>query len=247
MIEKMKSKVVRGPLRCMFAILALPLAACSGPDRIVTGSAVTDDYRQRHPIILAEAPDSLDVFVSGANGGGSIDSRSYDQIRNFAARYRSQGRGQISLLFPRGTPADAAIRAALPSIRSALLEGGARGSISVASYRVADNSLAAPVRLTFVGLKATVGSHCGQWPSDLASGSTMQGWENRQWWNFGCATQSTLTAQIDDPRDIAAPRAEAESDVQLRTRAIGSLRQGKDPGTTWAVGNTTIGNIGGQN
>jgi pilus assembly protein CpaD len=103
------------------------------------------------------------------------------------------------------------------------------------------------VRLTFVGLKATVGSQCGQWPSDLASGSTMQGWENRQWWNFGCATQSTLAAQIDDPRDLVAPRAESASDVQLRTRAIGDLRQGRDPGTAWAVGNTSIGNIGGQN
>jgi pilus assembly protein CpaD len=247
MIDTSKFRVARAPIRCVLGILALPMVACSGPDRIVTGSVVPDDYRQRHPIVLAELPNTLDVFVSGSNGGGNVDSRTYGQIRSFATRYRTDGRGQISLLFPRGTPNDAAIRSALPSIRRALVEGGARGSVSLASYRVTDSALAAPVRLTFVGLKATVGSQCGQWPSDLASGSSMQGWENRQWWNFGCATQSTLAAQIDDPRDLVAPRAEAPSDVALRTRAIGSLRQGKDPGTTWAVGNTSIGNIGGGN
>jgi pilus assembly protein CpaD len=247
MIEKIKSKAARAPLHWLFGILAMPLAACSGPDRIVTGSVVPDDYRQRHPIVIAEMPNTLDIFVAGSNGGGSVDSRTYEQIRSFAEHYRSQGRGQINLLFPRGTPNDAAIRAALPSIRKALVEGGARGSIGVASYRVIDNTLAAPVRLTYVGLKATVGSQCGQWPSDLASGSTMQTWENRQWWNFGCATQSTLAAQIDDPRDLVAPRAESPSDVGLRTRAIGALRQGNDPGTSWAVKNTTIGNIGGGN
>jgi pilus assembly protein CpaD len=247
MKEQKMSKAAQAPLHRLFWILALPLAACSGPDRIVTGSIVPDDYRQRHPIVIAEAPNTLDVFVAGSNGGGNVDSRTREQVRGFAERYRSQGRGQITLLFPRDTPNDAAIRAALPSIRRALVEGGARGSIAVASYRVIDNTLAAPVRLTYVGLKATVGSQCGQWPSDLASGSTMQGWENRQWWNFGCATQSTLAAQIDDPRDLVAARAESPSDVGLRTRAIGALRQGTDPSTSWAVKNTAIGNIGGGN
>jgi pilus assembly protein CpaD len=246
MMEKTRSTAARAP-HWLFWILAVPLAACSGPDRIVTGSVAPDDYRQRHPIVIGEMPNTLDVFVAESNGGGRVDNRTFEQIRAFAERYRSQGRGQISVLFPRGTPSEGAMRAALPSIRRALVAGGARGSIVVTSYRVTDNTLAAPIRLTYIGLKATVGSQCGQWPSDLASGSTMQGWENRQWWNFGCATQSTLAAQIDDPRDLVAPRAEAPSDVALRTRAIGALRQGIDPGTSWAVKNTSIGNIGGGN
>jgi pilus assembly protein CpaD len=246
-IDKLPTFTAPTMLIWLVGIAALPLSSCAGPDRIVTGSLVPDDYRQRHPVVLAEAPHNLDIFVAGSNGGGKIDSRTYEQVRAFAGRYRIEGRGQIGVLFPRGTGNDGAIRSALPSIRQALIDGGVRGSIGVGSYPVADPSLAAPVRLIFVGLKATVGSQCGQWPSDLASGSTMQGWENRQWWNFGCATQSTLAAQIDDPRDLVAPRAESPSDVQLRTRAIGDLRQGRDPGTMWAIGNTSIGNIGGQN
>jgi pilus assembly protein CpaD len=236
-----------GVMPYLLWLLALPLAACSGPDRIVTGSVIPDDYRQRHPVVLAEAPQTLDIFVSGANGGGSLDLRSYADVRSFAGRYKARGHGQITILFPRGTEDDAAVRAALPSIRRALVEGGARGSINVGDYRITDPALAAPVRLSFVGLKAAVASQCGQWPSDLASGSTMQGWENKPYWNFGCATQTTLTAQVDDPRDLVGPRTETPSDVQLRTRAIEAMRNGKDPSTAWSLMNTTIGNVGGGN
>ncbi|HEX4765570.1 MAG TPA: CpaD family pilus assembly lipoprotein, partial [Lichenihabitans sp.] len=101
-----------------------------------------------------------------------------------------------------------------------------------------DPALAAPVRLSFVKLQAKLASRCGEWPEDLASGSNVDGWENRSYYNLGCATQQTLTAQMDDPRDLVRPRAEDPSDVQMRTRAIGDLRgnpvlQGTDPSTVY--------------
>ena len=37
-------------------LLLLPLAACAKVDHMATGSAVPDDYRQRHPIVLANKP-----------------------------------------------------------------------------------------------------------------------------------------------------------------------------------------------
>ena len=98
-----KADTSRGLMPCLLWLLALPLAACSGPDRIVTGSVIPDDYRLRHPVVLAEAPQTLDIFVSGANGGGSLDLRSYADVRSFAGRYKARGHGQITILFPRGT------------------------------------------------------------------------------------------------------------------------------------------------
>ena len=83
------------------------------------------------------------------------------------------------------------------------------------------------------GVKAVVPTACGQWPEDLASGSSVEGWKNEPYSNFGCATQSMIAAQVDDPRDFVQPRALGPSDVAMRTRAIEAVRNGQDPGTQW--------------
>ena len=87
--------------------------------------------------------------------------------------------------------------------------------------------------LSFIGVKAIVPTACGQWPEDLASGSSVEGWKNEPYSNFGCATQSVIAAQVDDPRDFVQPRALGPSDVAMRTRAIEAVRNGQDPGTQW--------------
>ena len=97
----------------------------------------------------------------------------------------------------------------------------------------------------FQGLKATVQRHCGAWPTDLASGGSIDGWKNDSYPNFGCATQSTLAAQVADPRDLVQSRAAGPGDVQMRLRAIGDVRNGTDPGTDWTIKTTPIGQVGG--
>ena len=49
------------PLFGALLLLALPLSACA-PDRVVTGSTYPTDHRERHPIVLANAPQTLDLF-----------------------------------------------------------------------------------------------------------------------------------------------------------------------------------------
>ena len=44
-----------------------------------------------------------------------------------------------------------------------------------------------------------------------------------------------IARQVDDPRDLEAPRAESPSDVKMRTRAIEKVRQGSDPSTAWTT------------
>ena len=107
-----------------------------------------------------------------------------------------------------------------------------------------DHTLASPVRLVFQGLKAEVASRCGQWPADLASGSSIETWKNDNYANFGCATQSALAAQIDDPRDLVQARGSTPPDEAMRLRAIGQVRKGVDPGTEWQTKNTPIGQVG---
>lgn len=226
------------------ALLVLPLGACSGRlDRVVnTTQSIPDDYRQRHPIVLTNSTQTLDVFAGGP--GGAFDHRQMRNIQAFAHDYQSAGQGAMQVLVPRGAGLGSShAQATLNSLRNALVQFGVHGYINSGSYTVADATLAAPLRLSFVRLKAKVTTNCGDWPADMVGGSTTQSWENRPYYNLGCATQQNLAEQVDDPRDLVEPRAEDPSDVQMRTRAIGAIRKGNDPSTIFSNTNTHIGNV----
>jgi pilus assembly protein CpaD len=199
-----------------------------------------DEYRARHPIVLSDAPVSLDVF----SAGGRLDVEAARRVRAFAKDYATLGNGAISIQLPQGSAQDGHARALVDPIRRELVAGGASGYVRVGHYAVTNPNLASPVRVSFTALKAQVATRCGEWPRDLASGSSFGGWENKPYWNHGCATQNALAAQVADPRDLAGPRAETPADVSMRTRAITSVRQGKDPATQWNVTGSNIGSTG---
>lgn len=214
------------------ALLTLPLAACSNNvDRVVTSSTVSDDFRTRHPIVLANGEKTLDIFVGGSKAG--LDRRQSEDIAAFARNWRREGQGVIQILLPRGSGQDRAAQALLDDVRRDLVKAGAGGSVNLGAYEARDPALAAPIRLSYVALEARVGTRCGEWPSDLASGTSTKGWDNRPYYNLGCAYQQNIAAQIADPRDLVRPREEAPADVQMRTRAITKVREGEDPGTAW--------------
>jgi pilus assembly protein CpaD len=227
----------------LLALLAFTaeLAACSGADRIVSHSVEPLDMRARHPIELAHGRAGLDVLAQVRHG--EIDARTRAQVREFAGQYRLNGSGDIAIALPDG-PGEREARAALPGLRRALVDGGARGYVLISSYAVADPALAAPIRLSYATVVAKIRSRCGQWPNDLASGASLNGWENKPYWNFGCASQQMLAAQTADPRDLIGPAADTPPDSLMRGRAIDAVRAGKDPGTTWSVQNTNIGGLG---
>jgi pilus assembly protein CpaD len=152
------------------------------------------------------------------------------------------GVGQITILAPAGQRERSS--RTIDEIRRTLASTGLRGYIGVGVYPAADPMRASPVRLIFQGLKAVVRTPCGQWPTDLASGGSIEGWKNQAYPNFGCATQSVLAAQVADPRDLVQTRAIDPPDVAMRMRAIENVREGQDPGTSWKIQNTPIGQVG---
>ncbi|MGO9389902.1 CpaD family pilus assembly protein [Rhodoblastus sp.] len=222
--------------------LTAPLAACGGADRIVTSSVEPRDVRALHPIELTRGRVNLDVMAE--TRGGELDPRTRAQVRQFAGQYRANGSGDIAIALPQGGPGEAEARAALPGLRRALVAGGARGYVLVSTYPVANPSLASPIRFSYASVVAQIRSRCGQWPTDLASGSSVDGWENKPYWNFGCASQQMLAAQTADPRDLIGPAADTPADSHMRGRAIDAVRAGKDPGTDWLVQNSNIGGLG---
>lgn len=221
------------------ASLMLPLGACA-PDRVVTGSTYPTDYRERHPIVLANAPQILDVFV-----GGGLDQRQRDDIAAFAAEYRSHGQGLVTADVPTG--AQGGNRNGLGLVREALAKAGVPGArVIVTSHPVADPHLAAPIRLSFQRLQAKVASRCGLWPQDLGLSDVKANAGNEPYWNLGCAMQTNVAAQTADPVDLVRGRAETRVDTLRRVSNIEKLRQGQDPSTQYSTTATTISNAVGN-
>jgi pilus assembly protein CpaD len=208
------------------AAVAAALAGCGGVPYASSDPAFPGSFEERHPIVVAAAPTSVDLYPVG----GRLDARSQANVRAFADRYRRYGSGAVVIQTPVGTNPNSI---AVYEVRRALLAAGVRGRIAVGDYLPPNDSSAPPVRVSFTGLKAVVPTLCGQWPEDLASGSSVEGWKNEPYSNFGCATQSMIAAQVDDPRDLVEPRALGPSDVNMRTRAIEAVRAGQDPSTEW--------------
>ena len=211
--------------------LGLAAAAASALSGCATQYASSDpafpgDFHERHPIVVAAAPTSVDLYPVG----GRLDERSRANIRAFVERYRHYGAGAVRIETPAGTNPNSI---AVYEVRRALVAAGVRGRIAVGAYLPPNDGAAPPVRVSFTGLKAIVPTACGQWPEDLASGSSVEGWKNESYSNFGCANQSMIAAQVDDPRDFVEPRALGPSDVNMRTRAIEGVRHGVDPSTDW--------------
>jgi pilus assembly protein CpaD len=223
------TRKINPPLAGALLLLALPLSACA-PDRVVTGSTFPTDHRVRHPIVLAEAPETLDLFVTGRG----LDERQQDDLLAFAAEYRNHGQGLLTASVPAGPITKGSSRRSLSSIHAVLAQAGiASSQVVVTSYRVLDPSLAAPIRLSFPRLQAKVGSRCGVWPQDLGVSNFRSSVNNEPYWNLGCAMQSNVASQAADPLDFVRARPEGRADTIRRAANIEKLRKGQDPSTDY--------------
>ena len=224
--------------------LALLAGACARGDLSTSGVPV--DTRERHPIVLRDAPRSLDVFIGRAGAG--LDSRQSEDVARFGEDFRRSGKGGLVAEVPTGTGRDLATRDTLDGIRRSLARAGVSpGALSVRSYTIADPGLASPIRLTYASLQASLPHACGQWPTDLGASSYKDSANNEPYWNFGCATQANLAAQIADPIDLVRARSEGRLDTQKRMEGVKKLREGKDPSTQYRQEQTSLSSqVGGK-
>jgi pilus assembly protein CpaD len=236
LLDARASSTAQGLRLSLAAAAAAALAGCGVP-YASSDPAFPGSFEQRHPIVVAAAPIRMDLYPIG----GRLDARTRANVRAFAERYRHDGSGAVMIQTPLGANPNSI---AVYEVRRALVSAGVRSRIVMGDYLPPNDGAAPPVRVSFVGLKAIVPTKCGQWPEDLASGSSVEGWKNEPYSNFGCATQSTIAAQVDDPRDFVQPRAIGPSDVAMRTRAIQAVRNGQDPSTDWK--NAVLTPIGGD-
>lgn len=197
------------------------LSACgtARPDRQTT-SSIPDDYRTRHPITLAEVEHNLDVPISAGDYGLTTANR--DLIKGFAQDYASLSKGTIRIAIPANAANSAAANGVRNQVRKVLVEAGiSPARIVHSNYDAAASDASAPVKLSFVAVTA-ITDECGKWPSDLVTGPSVI--ENKNYENFGCASQQNLAAQIANPADLVGPRGTSPIDAVNRATVINTYR-----------------------
>jgi pilus assembly protein CpaD len=219
------------------AALALLAATALGgcrSDREITGSIGPDSYESRHPIVVAEADYRLDLPVG--QGAGGINARQRAEIAAFAASWRSSGRGVVTISLPHGSADDRVTSYVAPEIRTLLAANGINpANIRTQRYAASGPVHLAPVRLSFPKLTAKVPHPCGVWPDDLGHGGG--DWNgvvgNREYYNYGCATQQNLAAQVADPEDLLRPRATDPAWTPRRQTVIEKYTKGESTATEY--------------
>jgi pilus assembly protein CpaD len=211
--------------------LAVVLGACTHTDEAVTAS-IPDDYRLRHPIAIQEADRSVVIFVGHARGGLSASQRA--DVMELAQTWLREGTGAINADVPVDTPNARAAADSFREIQALLSAAGVppRG-ILVHQYHPDDPRQLATIRLNYPKISAVAGP-CGIWPEDLGPSIKNKGYyDNKPYYNFGCAYQRNMAAMVDNPSDLVQPRPETPPYTARRTEAFEKYRKGETTTTAY--------------
>jgi pilus assembly protein CpaD len=211
--------------------LAVVLGACTHTDEVTTAS-VPDDYRLRHPIAIQEAERSVVIFVGHARGGLSAPQRA--DVMGLAETWLREGTGAIIADLPVDTPNARAAAESFREIQALLAAAGVppRG-ITVHHYHPDDVRQLATIRLNYPKISAIAGP-CGLWPEDLGpSVHNKSYFDNKPYYNFGCAYQRNMAAMIDNPSDLVQPRPETPAYMARRTEGFEKYRKGTTSATAY--------------
>ncbi|MDQ2633415.1 MAG: CpaD family pilus assembly protein [Pseudomonadota bacterium] len=188
------------------------LSGCAKRDSITVG-AVPDDYRTNHPIVIGEKEETLDLPVGVSDRGATDAQRA--TLGGFLAGYDSSAAPPLTIIAPSGSAnAVAAAEVAKDFAHIARKNGVPANRIMLASYQASPEEVAAPVRVSFVAMRAQTGQ-CGRWPKDMLETN-----DNKHYANFGCSYQNNLAAQIANPTDLLGPRKQTPIDPANRGNAI---------------------------
>jgi pilus assembly protein CpaD len=206
--------------------VSVALGACTETTGSVAAPArVPDDYRLRHPIAIQEADRSIVLFVGHARGGLSASQRT--DIAGLAQAWVAEGTGTIMMDVPVNTSNARAAESAAHEARALLEASGVpAGGIKLRHYTPYDSRTLATVRLTYPRMTAVAGP-CGVWPEDLGpSIKDPTYFENKSYYNFGCAYQRNMAAMVANPSDLVQPRPETPSYTARRTEGFDKYRKG---------------------
>jgi pilus assembly protein CpaD len=233
-----------GAIRALaFLGCAAMLAGCTTDQTSI--KEIPNDLRQRHPIAVREGVHTVELFIGSKRGELTLDQRA--DILAFAHTWRRDAAGGIRIEVPSGTNNEVAAAHVLPEVRSILTNMGVPPqNIEVRPYRPNDPRTMATLRLNYPRMVASAGP-CGMWPHDIGPTIDREHSENVEYWNFGCAAQRNLAAQVDNAADLVQPRGEGPAYTPRRTTAFERYRSGASPATLYPNPNQgKISDIGGS-
>jgi pilus assembly protein CpaD len=206
--------------RLILAVAAFALlSGCAKRDSITVG-AVPDDYRTNHPIIIAEKEETLDLPVGASDRGATAPQRA--SLEGFLAGYDKSAAPVLNIIAPAGSANSVAAADAADDFAHIAKKNGVPASrIMLASYQASPEEVSAPVRVSFVAMRAQT-DKCGRWPKDILESS-----ENKHYANFGCSYQNNVAAQIANPADLLGPRKQSPIDADNRAVVIGDYQAGE--------------------
>jgi pilus assembly protein CpaD len=224
-------------LRLLGALVGLSaaLGGCNYTSGEVATASIPDDYRLRHPIAIEEADRSVVIFVGEGRGGLSAAQR--NDVIGLAHTWVSEGTGAIVIDVPIDTPNARAAAATSREAQGVLEAGGVPArAISVHRYHPNNPRTFATIRLTYPRIAAVAGP-CGLWPEDLGPSIMNERYfENKEYYNFGCAYQRDMAAMVANPADLVQPRSETPPYTARRSEAFEKYRKGEPTSTVYPEG-----------
>ncbi len=190
--------------------------------------SVLVDPRERHPILVAQEPASMNLSI--APGSRGLTPGQQAQVESFLRHFRASDAGNSKLVIqvPHGGSNETAAMRAAGQLNGLVKEAGfADNAVQVQPYPAGRGS--APIRFSYMRYVAQ-GPECGHWPTNLA-----QDYRNLNHANFGCAQQRNLAAMVANPADLVTPRTMDPADAERRALVFDRYRQGKSPASEKGV------------
>ena len=210
------------------AMLAGCMTGMTNPE--VVGS-VPEDFRQRHPIVIKEGPRTVELFIGSKRGTLTPAQRA--DVLAFAHEWRREATGGILIGLPSGTSNAIAAANALHEVRALLSAAGVPPkAVDVRPHRPSDPQKIATLKLHYPRVVADAGP-CGLWPQDIGPTYDRRYLENKEYWNFGCASQRNLAAMVENPADLIQPRGETPPYTGRRTTVLDKYHRGEGTATTY--------------
>lgn len=228
MLTDVRRMRLLGARAVVIAGLAAAVAGCTTATDTTGG--IPESFRERHPIAIKEGAKSLVVFVGPGRGGLSAMQRA--EVLSFARNWQRDATGGVTIDRPMGGANERAVTDTLKETLSIIVAAGVPNSgIGVRPYR-ANGEKTPPLRLSFPQMVADAGP-CGLWPDDLGPSNDPKHFENREYYNLGCATQRNLAAMVENPADLVQPRGETPAYTAKRTFQVDKWRKGDSPATVY--------------
>lgn len=203
-------------------LISLALAGCKhDEDRGQVAGWTLVDPAQRHPILVSQQPQSMQIRVAKDQQGLSPHSRA--ELLAFADRSRASDAGNSRLIIsaPSGGANEVAAMQAVGQIRRLLSDNGfSEASIAVEAYHD-DHDHDPPIRVSYLRYIAEA-PECGSWPTNLAREPN-----NLPFPNLGCATQHNFAAMVANPADLLGPRTESDRAAERRDAVWDKYVQGE--------------------